>query len=407
MLTHIVHIERMREVSHPGGAEPANRMALDVNVSQGMGLLRWIRRILLFAAAFALVPASFSYGKTMAEPSNSSLGIRSVEWLRDHGAAQLVSQVESVYYSLTAPSKGGATLRALPQVGYEASARARAQRLQARRLAEASRPHRIAPLIHPALPGEGIWRATRPGLGAGARVLVTTLRNQPEYPRVVAGLAWINTKRTTLTLNPGRQQPSVSLPRGSMDVPQARRGKLLATFNSGFKLSDSRGGFVVGGHTYAAMHNGMATLVGYRDGHVDVIDWKYGPRAPNSVLFARQNLPLIVNARHSAPNLNNGEWGATVGNAILVWRSGIGVDRYGNLIYAAGEDQSVQSIADTLARAGAVRAMQLDINSYWVSFITYGAPGAGSPVNLLAGMNRPNTRYLTPDDRDFFALYER
>ena len=90
-----------------------------------------------------------------------------------------------------------------------------------------------------------------------------------------------------------------------------------------------------------------------------------------------------------------------------MWRSGIGVDRYGNLIYAAGEDQSAQSLADTLARAGAVRAMQLDINSYWVSFITYGAPGAGSPVNLLAGMNRPNTRYLTPDDRDFFALYER
>ena len=397
----------MREILHPGGTEPANRMALDVNVVQGMGLLHRIRRILLCAAAFALVPAGFSYVKTMAEPSNSSLGIRSVEWLRDHGAAQLVSQVESVYYSLTAPSKGGATLRALPQVGYEASARAQAQRLQARRLAAASRPHRIAPLIHPALPGEGIWRATRPGLGAGAPVLVTTLRNQPEYPRVVAGLAWINTKRTTLTLNPGRQQPSVSLPRGSMDVPQARRGKLLATFNSGFKLSDSRGGFVVGGHTYAAMHDGMATLVGYRDGHVDVIDWKYGPSAPNSVLFARQNLPLIVNAEHPAPNLSNGEWGATVGNAVLVWRSGIGVDRYGNLIYAAGEDQSVQSIADTLARAGAVRAMQLDINSYWVSFITYGAPGAGSPVNLLAGMNRPNTRYLTPDDRDFFALYER
>ena len=360
---------------------------------------------MLAAAALALVPVGVSYVNTMAAPSNSSLGIRSVEWLRDHGAAQLVSDGESLYYSLTAPSKGGGTLRALPQVGYEASARA--QRLHARTLAAASRPRRIVPLIHPALKGEGVWRATRLGLGAGAPVLVTTLRNQPEYPRVVAGLAWINTKRTTLTLNPGREQPSVALPRGSMDVPQARRGKLLATFNSGFKLSDSRGGFVAGGHTYATMQGGMATLVGYRDGHVDVIDWKYGPRAPSSVLFARQNLPLIVNASHPVPNLNNGEWGATVGNAILVWRSAIGVDRYGNLIYAAGEDQSVQSIADTLARAGAVRAMQLDINAYWVSFITYGAPEAGSPVNLLAGMNRPNTRYLTPDDRDFFALYER
>ena len=132
----------------------------------------------------------------------------------------LCRQVESIYYSLTAPSKGGPTLRALPQVGYGAAARARAQRLQAQRLAAASyRPPRVAPLFHPALPGEGVWRATRPGLGTGAPLLITTLRNQPEYPRV-AGLAWIDTKRTTLTLNPGRLEPSVSIPRGSMDVPR-------------------------------------------------------------------------------------------------------------------------------------------------------------------------------------------
>jgi hypothetical protein len=368
-----------------------------------------MRRIALVAALVALVPAAFSYLRTMTEASNSSLGIRSVEWLRDHGAAGLVSQVESVYYSLTAPSKGGPTLRALPQVGYEATARARAQRLRAQRLAAASsRPRRVSPLIHPALAGEGVWRATRPGLGTGAPLLITTLRNQPEYPRVVAGLAWINTKRTTLTLNPGRLEPSVSIPRGSMDVPQARQGKLLATFNSGFKLSDSHGGFVLGSQTYANMQDGLGTLVSYSNGRVDVIDWQDGSRAPSSVAFARQNLPLIVDGGRPNPNLSNGsEWGATVGNAILVWRSGIGVDRYGNLIYAAGEDQTVRSLADTLAHAGAVRAMELDINSYWVSFITYGAPGAQTPVNLLAGMNRPATRYLTPDDRDFFAVYSR
>jgi hypothetical protein len=375
--------------------------------SGGEGLRR-TRRIALIAALLALAPAAYSYVNTMAEPSNSSLGVRSVEWLRDHGAAGLVSQVESIYYSLTAPSKGGATLRALPQVGYGAAERARAQQLRAQQLAAASyRPPRVAPLLHPALPGEGVWRATRPGLGTGAPLLITTLRNQPEYPRVVAGLAWIDTKRTTVTLNPGRQEPSVSIPRGSMDVPQARRGRLLATFNSGFKLSDSHGGFVLNGHTYATMQDGQATLVGYRDGRVDVIDWQYGPRAPSSVSFARQNLPLLVDQGRPSPNLESSEWGATVGNAVLVWRSGVGVDRHGNLIYAAGEDQSVGSLADTLAHAGAVRAMELDINTYWVSFITYGAPGASAPVNLLSGMDRPATRYLTPDDRDFLAVYSR
>jgi hypothetical protein len=368
-----------------------------------------MRRIALIAAVIALAPAAFSYLDTMAGPSNSSLGIRSVEWLRDHGAAGLVSRVESIYYSLTAPSKGGPTLRALPQVGYGAAGRARAQRLQAQRLLAAIyRPRRVAPLIYPALPDEGVWRATRRGLGTGAPLLVTTLRNQPEYPRVVTGLAWIDTKRTTVTLNPGRLEPSVPVPRGSMDVPLARRGRLLATFNSGFKLSDSRGGFVLDGHTYATMQDGLATLVAYRDGRVDVLDWHGGLRASSSVAFARQNLPLIVNGGRPNPNLSDGPaWGATLGSAILVWRSGIGVDRHGDLVFAAGEDQTARSLANTLAHAGAVRAMELDINSYWVSFITYGAPDARAPANLLPGMNRPATRYLTSDDRDFFAIYSR
>jgi hypothetical protein len=90
-----------------------------------------------------------------------------------------------------------------------------------------------------------------------------------------------------------------------------------------------------------------------------------------------------------------------------VWRSWVGVDAYGNLIYAAGENQSVQSLAQLLAHAGAVRGMELDINSFWVSLITYGAPGGLEPRNLLGAMSRPATRYLEPDDRDFFAVYAR
>jgi hypothetical protein len=126
------------------------------------------------------------------------------------------------------------------------------------------------------------------------------------------------------------------------------------------------------------------------------------------VTFARQNLPLIVNGGHVNPQLNDSaEWGATLGNAVLVWRSAIGVDRRGNLIFAAANNQTVRSLASTLLRAGAIRAMELDVNSYWVNFITYGAPGAQHPVNLLPDMVRSASRYLEPDDRDFFAVYAR
>jgi Phosphodiester glycosidase len=363
-----------------------------------------LRRIAFTAALVALLPVLASWASTMSQPSNSSVGIRTVEWLRDHGAAGLVAQIESTYYSLTAPSKGGPTLRALPKVGYGAGSAALAKAAAA----AAYRPPQVAPLIHPALPGEGVWRATRPSLEASPPILVTTLRNQPEYPRVVAGLAWINTKRTTLKLVPGRQEPAGELPRGSMQIPSTNRATLLATFNSGFKLADSGGGVVVNGHTYATMRDGQATLVGYTDGHADVVDWQYGSTAPSYVAFARQNLPLIVDHGRPNPNLNNGiEWGATLGNAILVWRSGIGVDSRGNLIFAAGDNQTVGSLAATLVHAGAVRAMELDINSYWVSFIDYGQPGAHAPTNLLPDMTRSAFRYLEPDDRDFFAVYAR
>jgi hypothetical protein len=363
--------------------------------------------VAVLLATLVLIPVLFSYAITMSEPSNSPIGVRSVEWLRDHGAAGLVAQVESTYYGLTAPAKGGATLHALPHVGFGATG-TRAGGGEQEAGFSAYRPANVAPLLHPTLPGEGVWRASRPGLEARPPLLLTTLRSQPEYPRVISGLAWIDTARTRLVLRPGRQEPSVPIPRGSMDVPQAGRGRLLATFNSGFKLHDARGGFALNGHTYAAMHNGQATLVGYSDGRVDVTDWTYGAQAPAQVAFARQNLPLIVNEGRANASLANGsEWGATVGNAVLVWRSGVGIDRHGNLIYAAGADQTVSSLAQTLIHAGAVRAMELDINSFWVSFITYGRAGALDPSNLLPDMNRPTTRYLEPDDRDFFALYSR
>ena len=331
--------------------------------------------------------------------SNTSLGIRSVEWLRDNGAAGLVAQVESVYYTLTAPSKGGPTLRALPKVGVGGSASPRDQ-------PEADRP-RVESLIHPALPGEGVWRATRPGLKAAPPVLLTTVRDQPEYPRVVAGLAWIDTKRATLTLNPGRLEPAVTLPRGPMDVPSAERPRLLATFNSGFKLSDSHGGFAVNGHTYATMRNGQGTIVGYENGRVDVLDWRYGARVPPGVSFARQNLPLIVNEGRPSPNISNTADGARRS----AMRSSSGARRSGSTVREPDlrrrRRSDCRSLAKALIRAGAIRAMELDINSYWITFISYGAPGALAPRTSSKTWTGRRPATSNPDDRDFFALYSR
>ena len=369
-----------------------------------------LRRVALIAAALCLVPAVVSYVHTMAQRSDSSLGIRTVEWMRDNGARGLINTVENWYYSLNAPAKGGPALRSLPvQVGILSGGSAAGRLRATGPSVHHYRPPRVQPVIHPALPGEGVWHATFAAGGPRPPVLVTSYRPDPSYPRIVAGLAWIDHTRTSVMLYPGIAEPAVPmLARGPMEVPPATRGGLVATFNSAFKLADSGGGFAYGGHTYAAMHDGMATIVRYRSGEVDIVDWTGGPSVGPDVVYARQDLPLIIDHGRPNPNLSGGpEWGATLGNAVFVWRSAVGIDRHGNLIYAAAPDQTVTSLAQILIHAGAVRALELDINSYWPSFITYRFPGAKQPSNLLADMVRSPFRYLTPDDRDFFAVYVR
>ncbi|MHB8492808.1 MAG: phosphodiester glycosidase family protein [Solirubrobacteraceae bacterium] len=389
--------------ANAGNANGANGQRRVPRRTRSAQPLARVRRIATVAASVALLPVLISFFGMVAEPSNTSLSIRYVEWLRSNGAAGVVNTIESFYYTLTAPSKGGPALRRLPHVGVGGAQGAAGQG------GTEYHPSNIAPLTSPPLPGEGVWVPTRRDAGPNPPVLVTTFRSEPaEYPRIVAGVAWINTKRTHIQLYPGRLEPSAEMPaRGPEEVPPSLRTKLLATFNSGFKVSDSHGGFALNGHSYVPLRNGQATLVGYTNGTVDVIAWQSGPNAGPEIAFARQNLPLLVEEGRPSLALRNGsEWGTTLGNAVRVWRSGIGVDSHGNLIYAAANDQTASSLANILIHAGAVRAMELDINSYWVSFNSYGAPGAAEPQKLLSEIERPATRYLEPDDRDFFAVYE-
>lgn len=337
-----------------------------------------------------------SFWGAMAGPSNVSFGVRTVEWLRDNGGAGVVSDAEAIYYSLSAPATGGPPLRRLPLLG------------SSTRIHVANdAPPQIAPVIAPALPGEGQWRETGPLVGGVAPVLVTTLRPDPSYPQLVAGVAWIDHARTRLALYPGRYEPPNDGVQPAQ-VPLGLRSSLLAVFNSGFKLEDSGGGFFSQGHLYASLRYGQATLIGYRDGSIDIRSWTGGSDPGPGIAFARQNLPLIVEGGQLNPALSNDSlWGTTLGNAVRVWRSGVGVDAHGNLIYAAADIQTAESLAEILQRAGAVRAMELDINYEWTTFNFYRAFGAGDPAKLLPGMSRPATRYLSPDDRDFFAVYAR
>jgi hypothetical protein len=352
-------------------------------------------RVLVIALLAVLSPVFYSYTATMLQPSSLPLGVRSVEWLRTHHGNWLVDEVEHIYYSWKAPKEGGRQLKSLPTVGLGGPA-------------TAAWPRAIKPVFAHPLAGEGSWKPAGPLVDGGAPVLVTTFRTESDYPRIVAYVAWFDHRRTALALYPGRYEPPNAPVRGPMSVPYGQRWRLLAVFNSGFTYIDGHNGSSINGRSYEPLRDGLATLFGYRDGRVDVEAWTGGSNAGPQIVFARQSLPPIIQDGKLNPVLNDSsQWGLTLGNAVRVWRTGVGIDRRGNLIYAAANDQTVITLARILQRAGAVRAMQFDINPEWPTLITYHHQSGLMPVKVVPNVMQPATRYLVPDDRDFFAVYRR
>ena len=142
-------------------------------------------------------------------------------------------------------------------------------------------------------------------------MLITSFRPKPmNYPQAVVGVAWIDHTRTSTWLYPGAQEPGVSMAsRGPEEVPAELRSRLVATFNSGFKLSDSGGGFAIGGQKYAPLHDGMATFVRVSQRRWTINGGAAAARAGPKIAYARQNLPLIVDGGKPNPNLNEGPSG--------------------------------------------------------------------------------------------------
>ena len=90
---------------------------------------------------------------------------------------------------------------------------------------------------------------------------------------------------------------------------------------------------------------------------------------------------------------------------LLVARSGLGITATGQLVWAAGEQLSPTDLANALVSAGAVRAIELDINPAWVAGYLYvHHPGGPTAVPVIPGQRGIAGRLLAPYSRDFFAV---
>ena len=344
-----------------------------------------------------------SYANYMLKPTSMTFAERSAEWVRDDVPFGNFIIDTAEHYTYSAPRKGGPGLKRLRSVGV----------VPAQQVAKHSSyaPPPIKSVFATPLPGEGVWHRTGPMVHGGPPVLATSYRPSTAYPSIVAYVLWIDHTRTDLAYYPGRYEPPSAVDRGPMMVPVDQRSRLLATFNGAFTHVDTNNGSAVNGHTNEPLIDGNATLVGYRNGTVNIVKWTGGPNAPANVAWARQSLtPILWNGKLN-PELNTDpnsiQWGYTLGGVTYTPRTAVGIDAHGNVMFVVASDATVISLAQILKHIGAVRGMEFDINPEWHTMITYSHKHGLGPKMVEPQSQQSPYRYLTPDDRDFMAVFAK
>jgi hypothetical protein len=242
----------------------------------------------------------------------------------------------------------------------------------------------------------------------------TTLRPDAVHTSYVAGVAWMDTKLLKATLYSGSQIPGGGPYTHTAPVQPGAADSMVAAFNAGFLMREANGGYYTDGKTILPLRSGAASFVIYRSGAATVGQWGRDVTMTPNVVAVRQNLNLLVDGGKPVSGLDAADttlWGDTLGNAIYVWRSGIGVTADGALVYVGGPGLNITDLANLLVRAGSVRAMELDINTDWVNFSVYRPATPAGPATrangteLLPGMTGTPGRYFQPWwARDFITM---
>jgi hypothetical protein len=227
------------------------------------------------------------------------------------------------------------------------------------------------------------------------------------------GIVSMDQRLLAFQLHPGAEDPGPGSWRVPPTIPPGSRSGLLATFNGGFKIASAGGGFYLNGAHRGSLQRGAASMVYYRDGRIAIGAWGSDVHMTPAVKGVRQNLRLIVDHGHVPASVDvsvQSSWGATLGGGAYVWRSGVGITADGRVIFVYGPALNVRELAGLLQRAGCVRAMQLDINPDWMSFMYY-RPGRHlaepRPANLLPDQVQSPDRFYAISSRDFTAVFAR
>ena len=367
---------------------------------------RWFVGAMLVVAAMTVFTTALSIGRAFETAGSDGPVARLAEWGRDHGLGPVVTLAESLQYRLHPPATGGTPDLTVLRAASAVPLNPRPSGLSLASGPAPSRPHMVPP-DSPALPGEGVFVP----IGSSPRdLLVQTSHVRPDsvHTSYLTGVAWMS-HLDRFVLHPGYAEPGpVARWTERSSLAGHALTSLLATFNSGFKMRDAKGGYYDHGQTAGTLTTGAASFVIYTDGHATVGTWGKDVRMTPQVAFVRQNLKPLISSGRIAKDVNanvESNWGATIGGDVAAWRSGVGVTAQGDIVYAAGDALTVRALANILSRAGAISAMQLDINQSWVSYMTYQHRHGKVVASKLVDFQRPAERYLQPTSRDFIAVY--
>ncbi|MGD0748569.1 MAG: phosphodiester glycosidase family protein [Acidimicrobiales bacterium] len=393
----------------------------DVERTEPPGKPRWSkarihrrrRRVLVVVAATLsalLLWLAISLGGALTNPAlGTSLGARAAEWFREHGGASVVVWAENEWYSHHQPKVGGALAPGTihtPKVVGTTPVTATVPHLPA--------PAPITPLATPPIAGEGQWSPAGRLVDGLPAVYETMLRPSAIHTSYVVGVAWMDTKLLKATLYSGSQIPGGGPYTHTAPISPTDATTVVSAFNAGFLMSDANGGYYTDNKTVIPLRTGAASFVVYKNGSATVAQWGRDATMGPDIVSVRQNLDLLVDNGQVVPAVYSSaptQWGATLGGGLYVWRSGLGVTADGALVYVGGPGLDIADLATLLVRAGAVRAMELDINTDWVNYSTYAPSTPGGPATptngteLLAGMTGTPGRYFQSWwARDFITM---
>src|SRR5579863_8569509 len=413
----------MRPARH-GQPGPARHARTRPGLSRVGALARRHRiRTALIVVVMVLTPVWWSLGNALTDPGlGSSVPARLAEWVRAHGGNSVVTWAENTWYGHHPPPVGGRPpAGAIPKAPSTSTSTSTPTRRSAAHV-DPPRPHLtppapVTPFASPAVPGEGFWQPVGRTVGGLPAVYETYMRPDAVHTSVVVGVAWMDTKLLSAALYSGATIPGGGPWALSAPIQPDAARTLVAAFNAGFLMSNAKGGYYTQGKTVYPLVNGAASFVITRDGTATIGQWGRDVTMTPDVVAVRQNLDLIVDGGAPVPGLNANDttrWGFTLHNLVYVWRSGVGVTADGALVYVGGPDLNITDLAAVLARAGAVRAMELDINTDWVNLATYAPPaptGLADSTNgtsLLSTMSGGPGRYFEPWwSRDFITMSDR